>query len=476
MIANLVEYIKEEKLNFKEVEEMLFKQSLELFQHMMVEVLEYFDKNILENRDKERYKIKQINQRTIQTLVGEVNYKRRYYRDYEKDCWVHLLDETLGLEAEKSIGPGLLSLAVEWATKGPSYRDARDRIEDLYGFPLISHEGIRQNLLKVAAVSQRDAENKIITGEGSRVVDIIFIEVDGFYSHMQKQKQTKKQKRNKETKMAVIHEGWAPRTNSKKSDYKLVNKQSVTSTENAEEFWENVRGHLNANYKDIDKTLIVINGDGAPWIREGTNCFARTIYQYDRFHVARDILSALRSDKAVLYQAQRAFRKNDVGALLSIVTEAWVNCTDEEEKEKIGVLQKMLLKNHEYIVDYRVRLAEKGIAVNENWRGMGAAESNVNKFKNRTGKRGRAWSLEGLTAILETLSLHFRGNLRQAISRTLKEREEWFLDHLISGIGRVKYSNQKSHGGIRKGSFPAMKHGTQGYAKLFREISRFQFN
>lgn len=45
---------------------------------MMVEVLELLDKKLLENRDKGRYQGKEINQRTIRTLVGEIYFKRRY--------------------------------------------------------------------------------------------------------------------------------------------------------------------------------------------------------------------------------------------------------------------------------------------------------------------------------------------------------------------------------------------------------------
>ena len=476
MIANLAEHIVKKDLNFKEIEELLFKFVLKIFQHLMVKVLEFYDKKLMKNRDKARYEIKEINQRTIQALVGEITFKRRYYRDKLNDCWVYLLDETLQLEANKSIGPGLLSLGVEWATKGPSYRDARDRISDLYGSRVVSHEAIRQALLEVGAVCQRETENKIVRREGDRAVDAIFIEVDGFNNRLQKNKNTKAKNRSKEAKMAIIHEGWIPRTGGKQSDYRLAKPHYISNLEEAEDFWEHARGYINAHYKDLDKTLVIINGDGASWIREGANFFARSMYQYDRFHVARDIRNALRNDKITLGRAMKAFRRNDVGKLLTLVTVALVNCTDEDQKEKLGELHKMLLKNHEYIVDYRIRLKEKGIEVNKNWRGLGAAESNVNKFKNRTGKRGRAWSYEGLTAILTTLSEQFGGNLRQSISRTLKERESWLLDQINSGLGRLTSNSMKKSIDIKRVNFPATRHGTQGYSKLFREISRIQFD
>ncbi len=84
----------------------------------MVEVLEEFDKKLMETPDKDRYENKERNSRAIETLVGGIEFKRRYYRDNEKHEWVYLLDEALEPEPDKTIGPGLLQLAITWATKG----------------------------------------------------------------------------------------------------------------------------------------------------------------------------------------------------------------------------------------------------------------------------------------------------------------------------------------------------------------------
>lgn len=99
-----------------------------------------------------------------------------------------------------------------------------------------------------------------------------------------------------------------------------------------------------------------------------------------------------------------------MGTLLYVVTKAWSNCTDEKRKERLGELKATILENSVYIVDYRYRLKQKGFAVPDDWRGLGAAESNVSKYKNRIGKRGRSWSEMGLGAILTTLSRLFKGN------------------------------------------------------------------
>jgi len=476
MILTLTEHVKQGKLSFKELEELLFSFSMDMFKNLMVEVLEFFDEKLMENRDKGRYQNKEIKGRTIQTLVGEVSFERRYYRDHEDNNWVYLLDEALGIEAEKSIGPGLLKLGVTWATKGPSYRDARDRLTDLYGAQVLSHEAIRQALLEVGTACKREMKNKIIREKGKRKVEVLFIEVDGFGARLQKNKKLERRNCRREAKMAVIHEGWAPRSKSKKSDYRLVNPHYISNLDESEDFWEFVRGFINAHYEDIDNILIVINGDGASWIREGVLYFAKSLYQYDRFHITRKVRSALRLEKQTMRKAKNALRKNDMGTLLYLVTDAWSSCIDGVQKKEIEELKDLLLRDYEYILDYRVRLKERGVKVPKDWRGLGASESNVNKFKGRTGKRGRAWSIEGLTAILTTLSRLFKGNLHESLTRTLDEREEWILDRITTGVGHVKAKAQSSFTGVKKAGFPASQQGTQGYAKLFRQISAIQFD
>src|SRR5690554_922708 len=470
METHLFKQIEEGTLDFSGIEQIMWRALLSLFQHFMEKILVEIDKYLMATRDPARYEFKERKCRTIETLVGPVEVERRYYRDKKENRWVYLLDEVLQLEQYKAISPGLLKLAVLWATKGPSYRDARDRLADLYGMQVLSHEAIRRALLEVGAVTERDEENKVVKEQGKRKVKALFIEVDGFGARLQKVK--KGEKRRKEVKLAVIHEGWTHRQGQgKKKDYRLVNPQYIAITKESKDFWEKVRGYLQSKYKDIDSILIIINGDGASWIREGANYFGKGLYQYDRFHVARALREALREHPEALKDARRALHANDTGQLLCIVVKAWKKALQGEQRDKLAELKSMLVENHEFIRDYRLRLKEAGHQVNASWRSMGAAESNVNKFKNRTAKRGRAWSMQGLQAILTMLSNLYEGNLSEQLSRHLAYREEWILDRIKAGAGHIAKNIPTKHLAPR-GGFPAIHHGTEGYAALFKEILR----
>ncbi|HBT19936.1 MAG TPA: hypothetical protein DEA47_00970, partial [Peptococcaceae bacterium] len=75
--------------------------------------------------------------------------------------------------------------AVFWAAKGPSYRDAKERLADLYGAQILSHETIRQILLKAAAsIEQEEQKNINVQDSDKRAVEAIFIEVDGFNTYI----------------------------------------------------------------------------------------------------------------------------------------------------------------------------------------------------------------------------------------------------------------------------------------------------
>lgn len=91
--------------------------------------------------------------------------------------------------------------------------------------------------------------------------------------------------------------------------------------------------------------------------------FFEGMYQYDRFHVSRDLRQALRHDRKALRQAIKALGKNDMGSLAIIVTEAMLTCKEDDQKEKLKDFTALLIENQDYIEDYRKRLREQEFEV-----------------------------------------------------------------------------------------------------------------
>jgi len=81
--------------------------------------------------------------------------------------------------------------------EGPSYRDARDRFCDLLGYDAVSHETIRQEVLKL---EEKDTETPLDEPKGQR--DVLFLEVDGLNVHRQQS-----ERGSQEIKIGVVREG-----------------------------------------------------------------------------------------------------------------------------------------------------------------------------------------------------------------------------------------------------------------------------
>lgn len=91
-------------------------------------------------------------------------------------------------DGASEISPVIQDLAIELAVTGVSYRQAAYAMEKLLGYPVISHEGIRQQLLNTEVVPK---EKQPLES------DVLFVEVDGLYTKSQE-----KNKKGKELKIA----------------------------------------------------------------------------------------------------------------------------------------------------------------------------------------------------------------------------------------------------------------------------------
>lgn len=456
------------KFNMAELEQLLWKTLLKTFQQALIEILSTLDIYLMAKRDKNRYEYKEKKERTLATMLGSIRFKRRYYWDKYEKKWVFLLDQALELDARGQVSACLQELVVLWATKGPSYRDARDRLKDLYGHQVLSHEQIRQVLLRASGA----LKNTFSEESGKRSVDTLFIEADGFWTGVQQK--GRKTRRKRETYLVVVHEGWEKRQGlGENTDYQLKNPMYITVVADSKEsIWEQTKLRLAQRYKNLKETQIIINGDLAPWIRAGTEHFRNALYQYDRFHLKREVRRVLRGSKKHIGLAYAQIDQNNPEGLIEVIGKAAEETECLENKFEVLRFKASLQKYKDALIDYRQRLKMQGVEVSPDWRGMGAAESNVDLFKLRTAKRGRSWSKKGLESILHMLGLLYENILHNSIKQLdLSLEEKVDTEELVSmSASKVAKTVGKKAIGIRQAGFPAIDRGTQGYAKLFRGI------
>jgi len=65
----------------KELEQWMFRKMQDLFADAMKTALEMLDEILLEQRDRERYRVKAERETSVNTVFGNIRFKRRLYMD-----------------------------------------------------------------------------------------------------------------------------------------------------------------------------------------------------------------------------------------------------------------------------------------------------------------------------------------------------------------------------------------------------------
>src|SRR5690625_3832440 len=146
------------QITMKELERIVYRSLQKSFSEAMEKILIEMDTVIAENRDKSRFQLKDKRRLSFDSMFGHVDLQRNYYLDRETGKYVSLLDQHLAFDGRQMISPVVQDLAIELAVSGVSYRQASDALEKLLGYPVISHEGIRQQVLNTEVIPKEKQE------------------------------------------------------------------------------------------------------------------------------------------------------------------------------------------------------------------------------------------------------------------------------------------------------------------------------
>lgn len=324
--------------------------------------------------------------KTIVTKFGSLKIQRRMYRD-KSGKTRFLLDEAIGLIRGSQATASLQATAVRLASFMP-FRQAAAVLEDTSG-GVLSHQMIHRILQSHGAIldvhEQIATNNLTKTGElpksQNKRTDQLFVEADGTMIALQKES-----KKKTEIKLITAHEGWE---RVGKNKYKLKNKTVVAGLIPSREIWNQFTAKILETYHPGVLSSLVIGGDGASWVKAGTEVFAGSLYQIDRFHLRRSLLRATGHIGSAGKAYALASKGDTVGAIS--VLDGLAEKDPEREKE-LKKAAGYLLANASGLIDYRHRIKD----ANESMRGLGAIESNIDKIlANRMKKRGMAWSRSG---------------------------------------------------------------------------------
>lgn len=394
-------------VNFNGLESELFKILREIFIKLLVAVLEKMDDILMYSAKRNGWEVHDRHDREIESIVGPVNFKRRYYKRLTTTggyIYGHLLDDILGLD-KGNITPRLVEMAVSLAAEN-SYRKSSKFLEDILGVK-ISHESIRQEVQVMGEHISKWDKATGLDGTGRREVPLLVVEVDGALVKRQKRKKpkkTRKEEKNFELKTAVIYEGWEEKSRGK---VKLKNPTYFVHGGEGKEFWATLERHLRRIYCLEGCQRIIVAGDGASWIREGAEELG-VEYQYCRFHLERDLTWLFREMPDIKKSIRKTIQSADCEGFNLIMAALVTQEENSQRKSKLEEFKNLLNSVWEGITDWR----ERNRPVPENARGLGVIEANVgHTIAQRFKHRCASWSPRGAVNLAKVRCAVRNGNL-----------------------------------------------------------------
>lgn len=480
--------ITDEKINFNSLEENTFKKVMELGRDLIRDQLKLIDKLIKQYRDKEIFRVKDIQSTTIKTKLGEIEFSRRRYEmeiNGTKKS-IYLLDELLEINSIGQYSQSVVEMIVREITK-KSYRETAKTIsEDID--TNITYTAVRNIVISLGNKIKQLEEEKIKLYEkgeieGTKEAKYIFCEHDGIYIKKQKSKKHKgkkinkvkhfKKKKNKrkkngiELKIAVIHEGKEPRYT---NDFKLKNKIIVGTALSANELKKIENTVIGTTYKEHAINNIIINGDGADWtgsIVEGS----KEIFQLDMAHIQKKIYMAV-SDEEYLKKMQEIVYTEQPKDIFSLIYNYKVELETDNKKDelrKVQELEEYLRNNENGILRYQYKLGYKEEQLKEieqELPSLGSEESHMYCVcRDRMKKNRTSWSQEGAESMLKVIMNKMNGTIKEIIT---KKAEEKIKEELAQRIPEPRKVIKTKYEEIRYvGTARILENITRDYTKQY---------
>ena len=403
------------EIKFNELEKKVFKFVC-FFGCLIIKLLlESYDKKLMNNRDKKKYRHKGLRETSVNTVMGEVKYKRVMYEVCEEEITktVYLLDKVLNISAEGKVSSNLVEKVIETVPVTDSYRKSEKVIEETTNATL-SHEKIRNIVVKIGEkITNKEKEERKLFDkkqliEGLKEVTALFEEANGLWINLQGKDRKEKLEKNKkkaekenkkfnqkmkiktELKLHVMYEGW------KKDDvrHNLVNKQYIAGIMKPKEIAKLRDARVFTQYDESKIKLRVINGDGAKWTKGIT--VKGGIYQKDQFHIMQEIVRDVPKEYRNIFT--ELINKKQFNKIQSAIDGLKYELGGEYKVvKKLNKLQSYLsgdLERYQDIVE--VPEAPEGIE----YRNMGTQESQIfSKLKKRFCSGRKAFSIYGANAL-----------------------------------------------------------------------------
>ena len=204
LITMFNKIITSDEVKFNELEKKIFKFVCFLGCLIIKKMLESYDKKLMNTRDKRKYRHKGLRETSINTVMGEIKYKRVMYEIHEDNVkkTIYLLDEKLHINVEGKVSENLIEKVIATVPITDSYRKAEQVIETTTNTTL-SHETLRNLTVKIGdKIANKEKEERKLFDKnqliaGLKEVTALFEEADGLWINLQGKDRKERLEKNK---------------------------------------------------------------------------------------------------------------------------------------------------------------------------------------------------------------------------------------------------------------------------------------
>ena len=282
-----------------------------------------------DSKRKNQYEAVRFGEKSLITKNGKTTFDRRFYKDNETGENVCLTDRILGLEKGERIDKKVKAEIIRKANDQSYNKSGKLVVPNMDISATTVMRNVRKNEWKME-IKERAEEDKIKSKN-------IFIQVDE--DHVKE--------RNKKgcTISKIITIYTRKRTLTKPDripEVKQVRKELVDKFtfsglyKDTQEMWEDVAYYIDCTYKKDEIETAFIMGDGASYIKAGTEWIAKSVFVLDTFHL-EEYINHLNYDEYLKAKLQEAIDQFDPISTENILNEAIKNIKEQiKEDEKLG--------------------------------------------------------------------------------------------------------------------------------------------
>ena len=276
--------------------------------------LNYLDDRFKNSKErKDLYNVKETRKRSLLTSIGYIYINSTSY--YTKDTHERfvLLREILHLKPYQRLTNEAEYQLIKYAMDENMSQAARHALRNTQ----VSRSTVSKKIGKLDGTIVENISKSI------NQPDVLYIEMDEIHANLQKGG-------NKICPCAIVHEGYEEDFVKRK---KLKNIHYFGSSKlSYEELWEVIFDYVDKKY-DIEKLKkIFVFGDGAPGIKNYTNCFPNAKFVLDPFHYIKKHLKYIFKDDITLRNIADEYIRNDMIDDFKELVKCQINLYPEQEK------------------------------------------------------------------------------------------------------------------------------------------------